>query len=99
MNIRDKTKELIGILSTKYKMQIFEESEKICCNGGRLMNLPVQILILPKLGIACFIVCLKSEINNRFLNIDIKYIDDIPLEKILDNTIEKLIKAIHRNKE
>lgn len=96
MNIRDRTKELIGILSTKYKMQIFEESDKICCNGGRLMNFPLQIWILPKLEVTCFIVRVKSGKDGYILSADMIYTNDIPLERMLDITIERLIKTIIR---
>lgn len=75
-------------------MQIFKHRDKICCNGGRLMSFPLQIWILPKLEVACFIVSIKSGKDGEILSADMIYTNDIPLERMLDITIERLIKTI-----
>lgn len=93
MSLINRTEELTSILCDKYRMQVREDNGEIFCFGGKLMNYPVQVFILPQFGSARFVVRIK---HDSFVLVGyMRYWDTAPIELILNLFIEKLIKAIN----
>ncbi len=93
----DRTEKLISILRDQYEMKIQSNNDGISCDGGKLMNLPFRAWVFPQLCKARFFVVLKWPKEGSLLSIDLQYRDDfVPLEVMIEATVEKFINEINR---
>lgn len=98
--MKNRTEGVISVLRDTHHMKIHNFKNGIFCDDGRLMNYPVQVYILPQFGLACFHVYLYKECNigNDVIKIDIQYINDVPIELLINEVVRYFNSLIKKRK-
>lgn len=89
MNSMNITEEIVNILHDSYHMHIDKKDNEILCIGG-IIGYPFRVHISRHSCIAHFYV----KLNNKSLSVNLICKSILPIKRMIDDVIEKLIKGI-----